>query len=62
MEHGVQLLYSSLKSIPRELREAADINRFSWVQRLVQLELPFAAIGLVWNLAVMCRWQARGSR
>jgi NitT/TauT family transport system permease protein len=41
--------YSSLKSIPRELREAADINHFSWVQRLVQLELPFAAIGLVWN-------------
>ena len=32
--------YSSLKSIPRELREAADINRFSWLQRLVQLELP----------------------
>ncbi|MDP9051811.1 MAG: ABC transporter permease subunit [Acidobacteriota bacterium] len=41
--------YSSLKSIPRELREAADINRFSWLQRLVQLELPFSAIGLVWN-------------
>jgi NitT/TauT family transport system permease protein len=41
--------YSSLKSLPRELREAADINRFSWLQRLVQLELPFAAIGLVWN-------------
>ena len=41
--------YSSLKSIPRELREAADINRFSGVQRLVQLELPYAAIGLVWN-------------
>jgi len=41
--------YSSLKSIPRELREAADINRFSWLQRLVQLELPSAAIGLVWN-------------
>jgi NitT/TauT family transport system permease protein len=41
--------YSSLKSIPRELREAADINRFSWLQRLLQLELPFAAIGLVWN-------------
>jgi NitT/TauT family transport system permease protein len=41
--------YSSLKSIPRELREAADINRFSWLQRLVQLELPYAAIGLVWN-------------
>ena len=41
--------YSSLKSIPRELREAADINRFSWLQRLTQLELPYAAIGLVWN-------------
>jgi NitT/TauT family transport system permease protein len=41
--------YSSIKSIPRELREAADINRFSRLQRLVQLELPYAAIGLVWN-------------
>jgi NitT/TauT family transport system permease protein len=41
--------YSSLKSIPRELREAATINRFSALQRLVQLELPYAAIGLVWN-------------
>ena len=41
--------YSSIKSIPRELRESADINRFSWLQRLVQLELPYAAIGLVWN-------------
>jgi NitT/TauT family transport system permease protein len=41
--------YSSIKTIPRELREAADINRFSWLQRLIQLELPYAAIGLVWN-------------
>jgi NitT/TauT family transport system permease protein len=41
--------YSSIKSIPRELREAAAINRFSRLQRLVQLELPYAAIGLVWN-------------
>jgi len=41
--------YSSIKSIPRELREAADISRFSRLQRLVQLELPFAAIGLIWN-------------
>jgi NitT/TauT family transport system permease protein len=41
--------YSSIKSIPRELREAADINRFSRLQRFVQLELPYAAIGLVWN-------------
>ena len=41
--------YSSLKSIPRELREAADIGRFSRLQCMIQLELPFAAIGLVWN-------------
>jgi NitT/TauT family transport system permease protein len=41
--------YSSLKSIPRELREATDIYRFSRVQTLLQLELPYAAIGLVWN-------------
>lgn len=41
--------YSSLKGIPRELGEAARINRFSWWQRFMQLELPYAAIGLVWN-------------
>ncbi len=41
--------YSSLNSIPRELREATNVYRFSALQRLVQLELPYAAIGLVWN-------------
>ena len=44
--------YASLKSIPRELREACKINRFSPMQRALQLELPFAAIGLVWNSMV----------
>jgi NitT/TauT family transport system permease protein len=44
--------YSSLKSIPRELHEACTINRFSALQRLFQLELPYAAIGLVWNSMV----------
>jgi NitT/TauT family transport system permease protein len=44
--------YSSIKSIPRELNEAATIYRFSRLQRLVQLELPYAAIGLVWNSMV----------
>lgn len=44
--------YSSLKSIPRELREACTINRFSALQRLFQLELPYATIGLVWNSMV----------
>ncbi len=41
--------YASLKSIPKEMREAAKIYRFSWWQRFVEMELPFAAIGLVWN-------------
>ena len=44
--------YSSLKSIPRELREAApDLPLQRW-QRFVQLELPFGIIGLVWNSMV----------
>jgi NitT/TauT family transport system permease protein len=41
--------YSSLKSIPRDIRETAKIYRFNWYQRFTQLELPYAAIGLVWN-------------
>ena len=41
--------YASLKSIPKDMREAATIYRFSWWQRFVEMELPFAAIGLVWN-------------
>ena len=41
--------YASLKSIPREMREAAAIYRFNWWQRFIQIELPFATIGLVWN-------------
>src|ERR1700756_2821540 len=41
--------YASLKSIPKDMREAPTIYRFSWWQRFVEMELPFAAIGLVWN-------------
>ena len=41
--------YASLKGIPRELDEAARLYRFSTWQRFTELELPFAAIGLVWN-------------
>jgi NitT/TauT family transport system permease protein len=41
--------YASLKSIPKDMLEAATIYRFSWWQRFTQLELPFSAIGLVWN-------------
>jgi NitT/TauT family transport system permease protein len=41
--------YSSLKSIPTEMRDAALAYRLSWWQRFWQLELPQAAIGLIWN-------------
>jgi NitT/TauT family transport system permease protein len=41
--------YSSLKTVPRELKEAARIYRFGHWQRFVELDLPFSTIGLVWN-------------
>ncbi len=44
--------YSSLKSIPREMIEATRIYRYSAWQRFWQLEMPFAAIGLIWNSIV----------
>ena len=41
--------YQSMSTIPMELREAAAIFRFDpWI-RFKTLELPFAAIGLLWN-------------
>ncbi len=44
--------YSSLKSIPREMIEASRIYRYSAWQRFWQLELPYSAIGLIWNSIV----------
>ena len=44
--------YSSLKSIPREMIEASRIYRYSAWQRFWQLEMPSAAIGLIWNSIV----------
>jgi NitT/TauT family transport system permease protein len=41
--------YSSLKTVPRDLREAAIIYRFSKWQKFTELDLPFSTIGLVWN-------------
>lgn len=41
--------YSSLKSIPAEMREVAQIYRWSWWQRFTEMELPYATIGLIWN-------------
>ncbi|MCS7285793.1 MAG: ABC transporter permease subunit [Anaerolineae bacterium] len=41
--------YQSLTTIPEELREASAIFRFSGWLRFKVLELPFAAISLIWN-------------
>ncbi len=42
-------LYQSLRTVPHHLEEAATVYRFNWFQKATKLELPFAAIGLVWN-------------
>jgi NitT/TauT family transport system permease protein len=44
--------YASLQAIPRELREASRVYRFSRLQTFLQLELPYGSIGLVWNSMV----------
>jgi NitT/TauT family transport system permease protein len=41
--------YQSVRTIPVELREAAAMFRLSPWLRLRHLELPFAAVGLIWN-------------
>lgn len=41
--------YQSLITIPRELREAGTVFQFNPVMQFRVLELPFAAIGLIWN-------------
>src|SRR5499426_97694 len=41
--------YQALKTIPHELDEASSIFRFNGWLRFKTLELPFAAISLIWN-------------
>jgi NitT/TauT family transport system permease protein len=41
--------YQSLRTVPAELREAADSFRLSPWMRFWQLEVPFALPGLIWN-------------
>lgn len=42
--------YQSLRSVPRDLREAARSLGLSGWQRFWQLETPFAMPGLIWNM------------
>jgi len=41
--------YSSLKSVPPDLLAVARLSKMSWWQRFFQLDLSYAATGLVWN-------------
>lgn len=41
--------YSSLKSVPTDLKESATVMKLSRRQRLQFLELPFSAMNLTWN-------------
>src|SRR5262249_12249306 len=41
--------YQSLRTVPRELDEAVTLYRLPRWQRFLRLEVPAAAIGLLWN-------------
>jgi NitT/TauT family transport system permease protein len=41
--------YQSVTTVPQEMREAAAIFRLPALLRFRVLELPFAALGLIWN-------------
>ncbi|WDL99341.1 ABC transporter permease subunit [Alicyclobacillus sp. ALC3] len=41
--------YQSVSTVPRELSEAASMNRLDAFGRFTRLELPYSMIGLVWN-------------
>ena len=41
--------YQSLKTVPKELKESADMYQLSGWQRFWKLEVPFAMPGLIWN-------------
>lgn len=42
--------YQSFRTVPVELREAANVFQLSGWQRFWRLELPFAMPGLLWNM------------
>lgn len=41
--------YSSLKTVPAELRDVGAIYRLNKIDQLRKIELPYAANGLLWN-------------
>jgi NitT/TauT family transport system permease protein len=41
--------HHSLRALPADMRQVARIFRFNWWQTLRWVEIPYAAIGLIWN-------------
>ena len=41
--------YNSLKTQPREFDDVVRINKLNFWERFIKLDLPHAAIGLIWN-------------
>lgn len=41
--------YHSVRNVPDDMRHVAGIFRFHWWQTLQWVEVPYAAIGLIWN-------------
>jgi NitT/TauT family transport system permease protein len=41
--------YQSLKTVPKELREASSVFKFNFWQRFKNLDFPFFQISFVWN-------------
>jgi NitT/TauT family transport system permease protein len=46
--------YQSLRTVPKELNEAATLYQLSRWQRFTKLEVPSATIGLLWNAMMSC--------
>lgn len=44
--------YQSLRTIPKDIREAAFVLKLSGWQRFWRMEVPFAIPGLVWNMMI----------
>jgi len=44
--------YNSMNTLPKELRQVAQVYGLSRYQRFIKIELPFSAIGLIWNSMV----------
>jgi len=45
-------VYQSIKNLPNDLNEAADIMRLSKWQRAFKIEFPFAVPNLIWNMMI----------